>query len=153
MADILLGHAAGTQGAGHDLAPDGQVIAGIAHNSLLAGGAGGGVDAHHILHGAGKKAIGIVVPQVLLVCKGQLDDIVDGLDVLGTQAHLIKALTVEGHILINAPDSGAQTLALQFAELLAGHGFCLAVVHVKHSDHTFLCVRLYCIALHSVKQL
>lgn len=83
---------------------------------------------HNMILGHGKQAKGVVVAQVLLFCKGQTPHIVQGLDVVRSDAHFRKALGVERHRSVHAGAEIAQTAQLQRLQILARQGFLL---HIK----------------------
>ena len=58
------------QGPGHELGPGLQVPCGVGHRGGFAGGAGAGVNPHHLLHGHGEHAEGVIVPQILFSGEG-----------------------------------------------------------------------------------
>ncbi len=59
-----------------------DILFGIADDGRFAGGAGRGVDPHHILQRHGEQAEGIVVAQIVLVGERQILQIGEGPDVL-----------------------------------------------------------------------
>ena len=130
----------GRQGPGRPLCPHLDVVLGIAHHRLLARGAGGGVDAHQLPGRHREQAVGIIVPQVGLDGKGQLADVVDGMDVPGLQAHLVEFPAVEGDVLIGIVYHPDQARGLQGMEIVPGraldfrlknrHGFRLLPVKI-----------------------
>jgi hypothetical protein len=73
---------------------------------LFAGGAAGSVQAHNVLHRHGEHPVGVGIPQVLLVGKRQLVQIVHALNIVRPDARGVHALTVERYALVNPPDGG-----------------------------------------------
>ena len=59
------GHPGHFVGPGEEVAPVRHVLAGVAQDLALAGGAAGGVDAHDLLKGHGPEREGVAVPEVL----------------------------------------------------------------------------------------
>ena len=74
-----------------------------------------------LAHGSSLQAGRIIVPEVLLGSEGKLDDIVDGVDVLGGDVHLLHLVTVERDIVIHVVHYLVQALALKLTHLLARH--------------------------------
>ena len=62
MAHVLVGAAGRHDGPGAAIFPQIQVMLGIEGHHPLAGGAGGGLDAHAVLQGPGGEAVGIGFP-------------------------------------------------------------------------------------------
>ena len=94
------------QGTGGALRPHVEVVLGISNHRLFPGGPGGGVNPYHFIHRRRKKAIGIVVAQVLLISKGQLGQVIDAADVIRPDSHLVKLFVIKRDVLIN-PSHGA----------------------------------------------
>ena len=129
---------------------------GVEGHHPLAGGAGGGLDAHAVLQGLGHQAIGIGLPQVGFGDKGQLMQVFRPLDVLGGQALGLHLLAVVGHIVPHMlylldqtlvlpsldlfPRRGLldQTLVLPSLDLFPRRGLDLGLVVPFHWDHPFL---------------
>ena len=86
------------------------------------------MDAHHIVHGYGKHAEGIVVPQILFGGEGQALQVFQTLDVAGTHPHFIKFLPVERHRSVNPLGGGLQSAQLNSFERLSGQGFEFDIV-------------------------
>ena len=59
------------------------------------------MDAHHLLHGHGEHAEGIIIPDVLFGGEGQVLQVRQGAKVFGFEPHLIQALPVEGHQMVD----------------------------------------------------
>ena len=108
-------------GARHDLGPGGYVLLSISHYRKAAGGAAGGLKPHYILHGGGKKTVGVIVAKVILYGEGQKGDIVYRADILRFDSGGVHFFAVEGDIVVHAPDGIFKTLALKPAKLLARH--------------------------------
>ena len=132
--EVLVGAAAAHNGAGGAAGPDVQVVLGVGHHGLLACGAGGGVDPGQVVPGHGDKPEGIGVPQILLGGKGELLQVVDGLDVLGTQPYLVKFFLVEGHVLVAVLDHLHQPLGLDLAQRLPGGAFDFRLEIIWHGS-------------------
>jgi hypothetical protein len=65
------------EAANHHRGPHLQVGFRVSHYDRLAGGSAGGMQAHHLLHWAGKQPEGIGVPQIGFDRERQLADVVD----------------------------------------------------------------------------
>lgn len=79
VGNLYYGAAVGSgcaHGARHDLGPGGYVLLSISHYRKASGGAAGGLKPHYILHGGGKKTVGVIVAKVILYGEGQKGDIV-----------------------------------------------------------------------------
>ena len=75
LNDITLVQAARCKTARHDVRPDVDVLFGVGDDNRLAGSARRGMQAHDLLHGAGKQTEGIGVAQIGLDGKRQMSDI------------------------------------------------------------------------------
>ena len=118
-----LGRAAGAlEGPGRAFGPDVEVALRARRDGRLAGGAGGGVDAHDVAQGRAQHAEGVLVAEVFLDREGQLGEVGDVPDVVGADAGFVHALAVEGDVVVGVADDGAEALALQRAQLGAGQG-------------------------------
>ena len=125
MDAVLLGGAGGGQRAGRALRPDINIVAGISHHRLLAGGTRGSVDPHQLALGNGEQAEGIVVPHVGFYRKGQLAHIVDGVDVLRFQADGVQLFLIEGYMLIGVFHHPDQPRGLNGVEIVPGSALYL----------------------------
>ena len=125
---ILLGGSHGHQLASNNIVPDIQVLPGIAYHDLLSGGSGGGMQPHHILHGNGKQPIGIGIPQVLFIGKGQLVQVVHRLNVLRTNSLFVHQLFVIRHVVIGMAHLLDQALILPGTNLLPRGAFNLGLI-------------------------
>ncbi|MPM41582.1 hypothetical protein SDC9_88237 [bioreactor metagenome] len=70
--DVLRAAARGINGTRAAVRPDVEVVLCVTHHNLLAGRAGGSVQADDVLHRNGEHAVRIGVPQVLLVGEREL---------------------------------------------------------------------------------
>ena len=102
------------------LAPDLEVVLGVAAHRRHAGGAGGHVDLLHLGERRGEHAVGIVVAQVLLGHERGLLEVREGLDRVRVKARLVEALLVEGHVLVALDHGLLDALELDLLDLLVG---------------------------------
>ena len=119
----------------HTLRPVVKVVLCVGAHHGLSRSTRRGMYALYLAHGHCLEAIGILVAQVVLGGKGKFCYIVYGLDILWADTLLVHFLSVERHVLIAALYRGNETLALQFAHLLARHAFYFRIEY--HS-----CLRL-----------
>ena len=138
LAHVLVGAAGGHDGPGAAVLPQVDVVLGVEGHHPLAGGAGGGLDAHAVLQGLGHQAVGIGLPQVGFGDKGQLMQVFRPLDVLGGQALGLHLLAVVGHIVPHMLYLLDQTLVLPSLDLFPRRGLDLGLVVPFHWDHPFL---------------
>ena len=118
----------GADGAGDHRRPGLDVVAGVAHHGGLAGGAAGGVDAHHLFPGGGEHAEGVVGAQVRLGGKGKQAQVSQGLQVIGMHALVVEGLAVMRHVVVGMAQAPAHTLQLQCLQgLFAGRLDCFQV--------------------------
>ena len=102
------------------LAPDVEVVLGVAAHRRHAGGAGGHVDLLHLGERCGKHPVGVVVAQVLLGDERRLLQVVEALDGVGVKAGLVEALLVERHVLVARDHGLLDALELHLFDLLVG---------------------------------
>ena len=124
---VVASDAVSRQASGHTLAPYADILAGIAYNSGIASSAAGSVNTDNLTLRSRLKAEGIVVAQVLLGGEGQLFDVLDGLNVIGADVHLLEFVTVEGHVVIDVFYNLMEPLALQGTHLVAAHAFFIGI--------------------------
>ncbi|MNS53251.1 hypothetical protein D3C72_860020 [compost metagenome] len=120
---VTLAPTRGTDRAGDHVGPGVDVVLGVAHHRRLAGGATGGVQAHHLLLGHGEHAVGVVVAQVVLAGEGELRQVFQALEVVGVGAALGKALAVQRHVVVGVLQAPAQALQLVLAQGVDTGGF------------------------------
>ena len=124
VADVrdVLGTAVGIPDATREaVAPDVQVVLGVAAHRRDAGGAAGHVNLAHILLRHGKHAVWVVVAQILLGGEGGLRDVGKGFHGIGVKASLIKEIVIERHILIALDDGLLDAFKLDSLQLLMRH--------------------------------
>ena len=121
--DVVARDAEGSQAARHALAPDADILAGVADDGRVARGAGRRVDADDFTLRSRLQAEGIVVPKVLLGRKRQLDNVVDRPDVGRREVHLLQLVPIERNVVVHVLHDLVEALALQLAHLLARHAF------------------------------
>ena len=107
--------------AGEAVAPVLEVVLGMAHHRRLAGGARGRVDARHIVLADGEQTERVGVAHILLDDERELDEIVERLEIVGSDARLGERLTVELHVVVGMADGLLHALELQLTQLLDGH--------------------------------
>ena len=75
--------------------------------------------------------------------KWQFGDVLDAVDVIGCEVHLLEPLAVEGSVVITVIYDFLQSSALDFAQLVAVHTFNAFVpIHVLGvNDLLFLSIR------------
>ena len=142
MANILLGAACRHDGTGAAVLPQIHIVLGVEGHNPLTGGAGGGVDADALRHGLAHQAVGICLPQVVLFQEGQLVQVVNTLNILGSHALFFHFFAVVGHIVPNVLYLLYQAFILQSTKLLIGHGLNFRLIIVCHGFHLSLSVRL-----------
>ena len=76
--------------AGHLGAERLDVAAAVGQNFALARGAAGGMDAHHVLFRHAEQGQGVALAQILHIHRGQLAQIIQAADILGTRAASIQ---------------------------------------------------------------
>ena len=90
--------------------PGVDICLGIADDSLLAGGAGGGMDSREFLSRHGKEAERVSIAQILLCGERQLLYVVNVLDVARKNTGLIHTLFIERNVVVAALHKFAQPL-------------------------------------------
>ena len=110
--------AAGREGPHHHLGPDVQVTLGVGHHGGLAGGAGGGVQADDLLHGAGEEAEGVGVAQVGLEREGEARQVLQALQIRRCHLPLLAAGAEERDPLVGPAHDALEPLQLEAAQLL-----------------------------------
>ncbi|MPM78476.1 hypothetical protein SDC9_125487 [bioreactor metagenome] len=134
MDNVLLAATRGNDGARAAVRPNLHVVCRVADDNLLAGCAARRVQAHDVLERYGEHAVGVGVPQILLVGKRQFLEVVDALDIVRRHPRRLHPLAVELNALIHAAHGGKQPLVLQFADLLARSGLDLPLIIVLHGS-------------------
>ncbi len=101
------------------IAPGGDVVARIADHRGFAGGAGGGVNARHLVPGHGEKAEGIGVAQVRLGGERKASQIRERAQLAGMHAGRVELAGIAGVVRIGVMQRRAQTFELQGLDLIA----------------------------------
>lgn len=135
--DVLSSGPGGVQRSGRALGPHVDVVPGIPHHRLFAGGAGGGMDTDQLALRHGEETKGIVVAQIGLDGERQIRHIIDGMDVPGRQPYLIKFLPIKRDVFIGVPDHPDQAGGLNGMEVIPGGTFHLRLVD-WHTNGSFL---------------
>ena len=141
LHDVILSGAGGGQRAGHHLAPNVDVVAGVSGHDGLARGAGGTLNAHDLALRRSQQVEGVIVPQVGLFHEGQVLQILEAADVLRLHPCGVHPRPVHGHIFILPLHGGSEALALQGRQLVAADTFHGRIVDpvdsLAHINHTF----------------
>ena len=130
--NVVARHTISRQAACHALAPDANVFSCVTHNSGITCRTAGGMHAYDLALRCGLQAKGIVVTKVLLCREGQFLNVLDGLDVIGTNVHLLQLVAVERDIVIHVLHDFVKSLTLARAHLVATHTF-----FVRIPNHAF----------------
>jgi hypothetical protein len=80
------------------------------------------VEAHHIVHGDGEEAIGVVVPKVVLDGEIKKFNVPERLDVLRPDAAIVHLLSVKGHAFVGCGDDFLQPVQLNRFDAGPVHG-------------------------------
>ena len=80
LEHVAFPHAAHVHAAGDEARPFANVLHGMKNDGRLARAAGGGVHAHYFIARHGKKAVGVLVAQVIFGDKGDAPQIVKAFD-------------------------------------------------------------------------
>ena len=118
---VVTGDAISGEATCHTFAPYLDILAGITDDGRVAGGSRGCMETDDFAHRGRLQTGGIIVPEVLLGSERELDDIVDGGDVLRGEVHLLQLVTIERDVVVNIVHDLVQAFALELAHLLAGH--------------------------------
>jgi hypothetical protein len=114
--------AGGADGARHDLAPRVDVPARVADNGRLSGGAAGGMNARHLLHGHGEHAERVVPPQIGFRCERKSRQVGQAVQVRRMHTVLVERCPVEAGILVGVLQAPAQPFQLHAAQLIGVSG-------------------------------
>src|SRR3989304_10246566 len=112
----------GGQGAGHDLAPDLEVVLRVADDGGFAPRARGGMEAAHLGEGDREEAEGVVLAEVGLHREGDPLEVVEAPDGLGRDPRRGERLPVEGDALARPLEALPEASELEGRQLLAGKG-------------------------------
>jgi hypothetical protein len=111
-------------------------VLGVEGHHPLARGARGGLDADALLQGLGHQPIGVGLPQVGLGDKGELVQVVAGLDVVRGKALLLHLLAVVGHIVPDVAHLLHKPLVLPGLDLLPGCALDFRLIISFHWNHS-----------------
>ena len=124
--NILLGSPCCGQCSCAAFRPGIQILPGIAHYDLLASGAAGGMQTHDLAHGHCEHTVGIGIPQILFISKGQLVQIIHTADIRRRNPSFIHTLPVQGYPFVHSSDCLGQAEGLErphFIQRCAFHTF------------------------------
>ena len=85
------------------------------------------MDADNLALGSRLQAEWIIVAKVLLGGERQLDNIIDGPDIVRRQIHFLQLVAVEGYVVINILHNLVKAFTLERAHLVATHAFFVGV--------------------------
>ena len=134
---IVLGAAGSHDGPSTAVLPQVDVVLGIEGHHPPAGGAGGGLDAHALAQRRAQQTVGIGFPQITFADKRQFMQIFHTVDVARGDPFLLHLGAVVGDVVVDVVHLGHQTLALQGAQLVLGHGFNFGLIH-GHENQSLL---------------
>ena len=117
LHDVAVRDAAGRQAAHHRVGPHVHVFLGVRHHDGLARGAAGGVQPHHLRHGAGKQTEWVRVAQIRLHGERQFDDVFQAAYVGGCQAALAQPRPEQFHVVESALDYAPEPIQLERSHL------------------------------------
>ena len=121
LDDVVLGHPAGDEDAGHQLAPHRDVVARVAHDRRRLRRAGRGVDADDLPKRDREQPVGVISPHVLLRRERQPGEVGERPDLLRGDPERVELLPVERDVRVNAVERRLQPLELELLELLPIH--------------------------------
>ena len=121
LRDVVPVYADRSGQTGDAVAPNPDVLAGIAHDSRFAGCAARCVDAHNIAHGHGEQAVRVIVAHVRLCRIGYVLYVGQRLDLLRRHARFAEDAVVIRHDSVTVIDDMPEPLELQSFQLSAGH--------------------------------
>ena len=130
VQDVAGARPGGGHAARHQIGPHVEVLARVADDGGLAGGARRGMEAHHLVARHGEHAERVGGAQVVLHGEGEAGEVVEALEVAGLDAGGVEAFAVEGHVVVGVPDDLPELGELQLGELFASHGLDVGREHV-----------------------
>ena len=130
---VIACHAIGSKTASHNLRPHGQVLACVAHDGGISRCTGRCVYAHNLRWRRSLQAVRIVITQILLGCEWQFHDVVNALNILGSNVHLLHLVAVERYVVVNVCNKFLESFALQCAHLVTTHTLLVWV-----PNHSFI---------------
>ena len=119
VADVARSAAGGADRARNEVGPGVDVLGCVAHHRGLAGGAAGGVDAHHLLARNREELEGVVFAHVVLDRERELGNGLQVLQVLGPNASGVELGAVVRHVVIGVLEAPLQALQLQGLDFVA----------------------------------
>ena len=144
--NIVAGNAVSGQATRHTLAPNTNVLAGIAHNRGIARSAATCMNADNLALRGSLKAERIVVAKVFLCGERQFLDVLDGLNVVGTNVHFLQFIAVERDIMIDVFNNLMESLALQGTHFVATHAFFIRIpnhILISYNIQTYVLLRFW----------
>ena len=119
MQHVAGAEAGGAKGPRDDLTPHIQIALGVTDDGGLTRGAGGGVNARHLLPRHGEHAERVIVPEVLLHRERELREIRQRGQIIGVNARRIEARLVMGNVVIGVAQRPFQAVKLKRGDLIA----------------------------------
>jgi len=98
---------------------------------------------YNLVQWNGKKAEGIVLPEVLLAGGGKPGQVLEALNILRSNSGLLEFVMVKGNVIVDLPGDALESLELQLFQLNSFHElqFRLPVIHF-HTLVIFICLML-----------
>ena len=152
LEDILFSSTISSKSTGNSLRPHGKILTGIKHHYGFARSTRRRMDAHNLGHGHSCQSEGIIITEVELIGKRQLDDIVNALDVTRLQPHLLELLPIEWGVVVHVLCHLDKTTALQFAKLFAVHAFNTLIPNHKSLSFVLWVCWVYAAKVHILFQ-
>ena len=109
--------AASCQAANNRRGPHVHVFLRVGDNDGFSCSPAGGVEADHVLHGAGEEAEGIGIAQVALLRERKFGDVGERTNAGGSEAAFVHALAEELDVTPGAVDDGLEARELESAQL------------------------------------
>ena len=85
------------------------------------------MDADNLALGSRLQAERIIVAKVLLGGERQLDNVIDGPDIVRRQIHFLQLVTIKGDVVVNILHNLMEAFTLERAHFIAAHAFFVGV--------------------------
>ena len=139
LANVFIGAACGSDGAGAAIFPKVDILLRVESNNSASCGSGRGLNADAVLKGLCKKSVGVGVAEVRFGEEGELVKIVDALNIFRLNALFVHKVAVVGNVFVNVVNLTDELFGLKLSHLFNRHGFNFFLVIVLcHFDHPFV---------------